>query len=477
MANRTKSTPTEAARTGAGSHHVARRQSIGGVDVVVIVAMAAASVAVGVALHLQADLNTLLSGSMAAAMFVLLAFIHLQKLRLDRLGRLEVPAERLEPALPGAHTGDIALEIASSKLAAAAAAMRDAEPTGKRKSGVAPASRRQNRPAAAAAGRESEVSAQESADHGWGEPGAVDALVRQYAKELDRGASLQDRQDDGAVPMPHLAVPPVASAPGPELLRPLEGPHTEAIRRGAGGDVEIHLQPIVSFADRKARLYEEFPRLTGADGKVLGPSDYLAEAEDMGLALAIERSALVRCCAIQRKLSDRGRARAMIVRLSGAAIRDRAFLQRLIADINPDPLLTDLILFEIDQVEIEQGDGVERDNMELLGKAGFRFSLGSADTLALEVEELTMRRIAFVRVSPAVLNAEQNPAAVSDLRQGGIETILTSISREEDVRVARAFGLVLGQGPLFSEPKPLRSDVTATGTAAPPNRAGRTRAA
>jgi EAL domain-containing protein (putative c-di-GMP-specific phosphodiesterase class I) len=194
--------------------------------------------------------------------------------------------------------------------------------------------------------------------------------------------------------------------------------------------------------------------------------------------VAIERASLLRCCEIQRRLSERGKARAMIFRISSAAIRDRVFLERLVEEIRPDPLLTDLLIFEVDQGVIEQGDGVEREGMEILAGAGFRFSLGSAETLGLDVEELSVRRIGYVRVTPSVLATEQNPVAVTELRNGGIETIVTAIVSEEDVRAARAFGLVLGQGRLFSEAKPLRADVAGAAPAPGAAKPGRsTRAA
>ena len=470
MANRTQKHATATGPAGTFDQPAARRQGLGGGDVIVLAAMAAAAVAAGVGLHLQAELTATVSSAMAAGLFVLFAFIHLQRLRIDRLRAPERQSLRVEPALMPNLADDSTMEMASSQLAAAAAALRDGEPVTRRQAERQAAPRHRTKQQAPAGEPVVEVPEPDVVDHGWGEASAVDALVRQYAKELHRGPAPSVRPEFGRAPRPNMP-PPAATA----VEAPPEGPIAAAIRKAAAGDVDIHLQPIVAFADRKARLYEVFPRILDANGKVLTLQDYFAEAEAMGLAFAVERAAIVRCCAIQRKLSEKGRARAMIVRLSSAAIRDRAFLQRLVADINPDPLLADLILFEIDQVEIEQGDGVERENMEFLGKAGFRFSLGSAETLALEVQELTTRRIAFVRVTPSVLSGEHNPAAVSDLRQGGIETIMTAMVREEDVRVGRAFGLVLGQGVLFSEPKPLRSDVAAAG--AEPARAGRTRAA
>lgn len=467
MANRTDRTQFDFAPAGSPPQPLPPRQGLGGIDAVVLMAMAAASVAVGVALHLQAEIGTVLSATLAGAVFALLALVHTQKRRLDRLRQSELPAVRQEPALQNLDASEAALDIASSQLAAAAAALRDSDS----------ATRRQRRAAPTVTANEPETP-ELIADHGWGEPGAVEALVRQYARDLDRSTAPAGRPNFGTQPKPNLPMAPTTeSENAPQPAAQIESANAEVIRKAAAGEVEIHLQPIVALADRKARLYEVFPRVIDTVGRMLTQDDYGPEAESMGLALAIERAALLRCCTIQRKLSERGRARAMIFRLSSAAIRDRAYLQRLIGDINPDPLLSDLIIFEIDQREIEQGDGVERDNMEFLAKAGFRFSLGSAETLALELQELTVRRIGFVRVTPSVLNTEQNPAAVSDLRVGGIETILTAIVRDEDARVGRAFGLVLGQGALFSEPKPLRPDVTASVAPAAPKRTGRTRAA
>lgn len=466
MVRKNSRTPSQGRPAAAQLAGGAGRVGIGTTDVVVITAMGAASVAVGIALHLQAGLGTMTCAAMAGALFVLLAMIHWQRLRIQGLRIGDLADLRQEPTLEHDLTGDSTLDIASSKLAAAAAALRDGEPGTKRHSNPPEPTLETLGPFA------------DAPDHGWGEASAVDALVRQYAQELDRSTDELPAPKFGKLPKPELRGASSPRQPVREPAAKTEGPLAVVLRQAADGAVDIHLQPVVSFADRKARMYEVFPRILAPNGKVLDQDDYGPEAGEMGLSLAIERAALLRCCAIQRRLSERGRARAMIFRLSSAAIRDGAFLERLITDLRPDPLLADLVIFEVDQREIEQGDGVEREGMELLGNAGFRFSLGSAETLGLEVEELAVRRIGFVRVTPSVLSAEQNPAAVTDLRNGGIETIVTGVQREEDVRVARAFGLVLGQGGLFSEPKPLRADVVEAApipVAAKPGR--RTRAA
>ena len=441
---------------------------------VVLLAMAFASVAIGVAMHLQAAIGMVASGLIGGGVFVLLAMIHTLRRRIENLqsatadvSTANISTERQEPSLHDVSPANAALDIASSQLAAAAAVLRDrdVEPVSNRKPS-------QKRPAPVADfGDGPQLRA--DTDHGWSETGDVDALVRQYAEELDRNRPVAEPElpslARAPAPKPNLSQAVAQAFPQPQVASPTPATHTDtlmgdAIRAAAAGHLEIHLQPIVSFSDRKARLYEVFPRIVDAKGTMLALHDYRAKAETMGLELAVERAALLRCCAIQRNLSERGRARSMIFRLSPAALRDRSFLQRLLTEIKPDPLLADLIVFEIDQSEIEQGDGVDRDNMELLGRAGFRFSLGSADTLALELEELSARRIGFVRVTATVLNAEQNPMAVSDLRNGGIETILTDVVAEGEVSLGSAFGLVLGQGRLFSEPKPLRSDVAKPAT-------------
>lgn len=453
-------------KTAAGTNRAAQtRPSFGGTDVVVLTAMAAASIAIGVAMHLQAGMGMIASGLTGGGVFAMLAMIHTLRRRIEILQTATVPVgrDRHEPSLHDVSPANAALDIASSQLAAAAAALRDRD--------VEPVARKSSQKRMAQSALAAPVTdfgdgpqLKMDTDHGWSEPGDVDALVRQYAEELDRGRTVAEPElpalARAPVPRPNLSQAAPMVSPQPQVSAPQTDPlMADAIRAAAAGQLEIHLQPIVSFADRKARLYEVFPRIIDAKGTVLSLNDYQLKAETMGLELAVERAALLRCCAIQRNLSERGRARSMIFRLSPAALRDRSFLQRVLTEIKPDPLLADLIVFEIDQSEIEQGDGVDRDNMELLGRAGFRFSLGSADTLALELEELTARRIGFVRVTATVLNAEQNPMAVSDLRNGGIETILTDVVAEGEVSLGLAFGLVLGQGRLFSEPKPLRSDV------------------
>ena len=463
----------------------ARRSSgIGASDIVVLLAMAAAAVALGLGLRLQADYAITTAAGFAAGAFVIAALFHAQRIRIQNLQTVadtavpgpEAGRERLEPTLlrPEFDAVDIdqATDHAAGQLALAAAALRDADPIPARQ--AAPSQRNRATPPArvrAPVAREPEPVIDEAAeaDGGWAEPGTVDALVRQYAEELDRGTAAAERNafvegiaaPKSGAPTPHLpATPPLPS--GRSTLADTISRSETAIRKAAGGDVEIHLQPIVAFSDRKARLYEVFPKIPDGKGGALGLADYQPLANSMGLALAIERSAIVRCCAIQRKLSERGRARAMIYRLSPAALRDRAFLQRLLADIKPDPLLTDLIVFEVDQSEIEQGDGVERENMDLLCRAGFRFSLGNAETLALELQELTIRRIGFVRIAASALATDSSPAAVDDLRRGAIESILTGVSTEEQARFGAEFGLILSQGSLFSEPKPLRADVAKT---------------
>jgi EAL domain-containing protein (putative c-di-GMP-specific phosphodiesterase class I) len=464
-------------------------QATGGMstsDVLVLLAMAVAAVAVGSALYLQAGWAMIPAASAAAGAFVAAAIMHAQLMRIRSLEQVvdanageaaaaegpPAPAQavrvprlqaRREPTLPRPDAEfipedlDRATDHHAGQLSLVAAALRDAEPARSRR--------------LAAAEPELELASEEPG--GWAEPGAVDALVRQYAEELDRSAQAQ------AVPQPTAPEPTLpnvtlrATPPTPRLpslpLVPAaatqESILAAAIRKAADGDIEIHLQPVVAFGDRKARLYEVFPKIADGKGKVLSLADYHPTATTLGLALAMERAAILRCCSIQRSLSEKGRARAMIVRLSHAAIHDRAFLQRLLTDMKADPLLTDLMIFEVDQAEIEQGDGAERENMDLLARAGFRFALGNADTLGLEVAELTARRIGFVRISAALLAAEGNPSAVGELRQGAIETILTGIVTEDHARLGQEFGLILGQGSLFSEAKPLRADVVKAGEA------------
>lgn len=457
-------------------------------DVIILIAMAVLAVAASLALHLQGGLGTVTAALLAAGLFFLTATVHVLKRRLERMQQSDIDEpvdlhEELANSPPE-------LSSAGAELAAVAATMRELEvhaPAPTRRAARAPAAPfepslipiapRASIPVASAKAAPAPTLASPAApddEHGWGEePGAIDNLVRQLAAELD----VADASNEASVaPVPHAAATSQAPLPalpkeqavgaGTESEQPLalsavsgNARLAEAVQRAAGGDIEIHLQPIVAFADRKARLYEVHPRIADAGGLLIDPLGYKTTAASMGLSLAIERAALLRCTQIQRRLSEKGRAKCAVFRLSSEAIRDRAFLQRLIADLAPDPLLADLILLEIDQHDIEEGGATERENMDLLAASGFRFSLGCAETLALESEELTARSIAFVRVSPGVLSQEPDETGAAHLREAGIETILVEVEDEAAVQLGQRHGIVLGEGLLFSGPKPLRSSV------------------
>jgi cyclic-di-GMP phosphodiesterase, flagellum assembly factor TipF len=470
------------------------RRGVGAIDVIVVAAMAAVAIAFSYALRIQAGFSAVPAASLSSGLFFLLALVHVLKRRIDGL-QVALPNEAtiILPAaeLTTAGLDERSLDQAAASLAATAQTLRDGSPTARPERSARSRSRIEPRLQPPQVGDESVGTQSPDADnvgddHGWGEPGAVDDLVRQLAAELDREGTSAEAPADvsvaskptpprgqtaGARQAPKAAppVPTLPAAPPAATAKPAIAPRAsagkdpriaEAVERAATGDIEIHLQPIQALGDRKPRMYEVFPRLKDTHGTLLSQSAYASTAEVMGLSLAIERAAIVRCAAIMRALAQKGRARSLIVRLSHAGIHDRAYIEGLIAELRPDPVLADLLIFEVDQIELEQGAGDERENLELLGRSGFRFSLGRAETLALEVAELQSRRIAFVRISASTFATEQDATSVAELRSGGIETIITDIKDEASAVIATREGIVLGQGPLLSDPKPLKSDIS-----------------
>ncbi|MEZ5925613.1 MAG: EAL domain-containing protein [Hyphomicrobiaceae bacterium] len=334
--------------------------------------------------------------------------------------------------------------------------------------------------------------------HGWGEPAAVNDLVRQLATELRKAPD-----EPASAPSKALASPPSAGVktppvrPMPIPAPPLESTATQvAVERAAprpapprapmppqatrrddvaeivrraieGQDMEIHLQPVMSLNDRRVHLYEAFPRLRDSRGGLVKPEAYARAAADLGLATDLERVAFQRMAQILARLIERGKQKPMFVPLSADALRDGTFLRAFHETLKAGPSFAANLVFELPESDVGRLGPAERDAIRALANAGFRFSL--QDVVQLDMELIGDLPIAFVKLLPIALSGAPGSAAglVARVRSMEAEPVVDGVQSDNDVAVARALGIVLGQGSLLSEPRPLKAEVigtTRTGT-------------
>ncbi len=314
--------------------------------------------------------------------------------------------------------------------------------------------------------------------HGWGEPESVNDLVRQLATELQKSpepvpASASRAQP--ARPMPKPAEPLAADPPPPVLERaqprpvPSRAPAppaaaredlAEVLRRAVSAeDIEIHLQPVMTLADRRTQLYEAFPRVRDGRGGLIRPEIYQRPAAVTGLLADIDRMAFRRTVQILGRLIERGKQRPMFTPLAADALRDGTFLRAFHETLKAGPAFAANLVFELPEADLSRLGPSERDAIHALANAGFRFSL--QDVVQLDMGLIGDLPIAFVKLLPIAISGQPGHAAglVARIRSIGAEPVVDNVQDERDIAVAQALGIVLGQGGFLSEPRPLKADV------------------
>ncbi len=259
-----------------------------------------------------------------------------------------------------------------------------------------------------------------------------------------------------AAELTHASLAPGETARADQQLADL-------LRRAAvDGDIEIQLQPIVALVDRKARFYDVFPRLKKPDGGRVQPAEYWAAAHQLGLALVLERQVVQRSALILRKLSERGRVRGFLCRLSQSALADRGLIAGISAALKPEAEIAENMIIELSARDYFRFTGAERDGMAELARHGVRFALEGTETLVVDRHRLATDRVHFLKIGPQALAAEHRVAGfsgmtglISELRRSGIDVILDSITDEGIAVLGLDCGIILGQGSLYAEPRAL----------------------
>jgi cyclic-di-GMP phosphodiesterase TipF (flagellum assembly factor) len=240
------------------------------------------------------------------------------------------------------------------------------------------------------------------------------------------------------------------------------------------GEIEVHLQPVVTLPQRKLRYYEALARLKMDDGELVAAGDFLSDAEAGALMPKIDYLAAARSVQIVRRLLLQKREIGLFCNLSAATLADSGFSKFLeLTDANR--AIAAALVFEFTQSAVRAMGAMEHASLTALAARGFRFSMDNLTDLRVNARELNDRGFRFVKV-PAALLFNRLGAVASDIRPAefseslgrfGIDLIADRIENENTVIDLLDYDVRFGQGMLFSPPRPVRAgalegaDVTA----------------
>ena len=251
------------------------------------------------------------------------------------------------------------------------------------------------------------------------------------------------------------------------LARLDRGAIVAALRKTvAAGEIELHLQPVVTLPQRKLRYYEALARLKAETAELITAADFLSDAEAAALMPEIDYCAAARCVQIVRRLLLQKREIGVFCNLATATLADASFAKFLqLMDANR--AVASALVFEFTQRAVRAMGPVEHASLASLAERGFRFSMDTLADLRVNARDLNELGFRFVKVPATLLfnrlgaaAANIHPAEFSDaLGRFGIDLIADRIEHENTVIELLDYDVRFGQGVLFSPPRPLRAGV------------------
>lgn len=270
------------------------------------------------------------------------------------------------------------------------------------------------------------------------------------------------------VPPREPADPPVAAPASSFEPAVDELPMMDDVRQSIESNrIELFLQPIMMLPQRRVRYYEALTRLRGQDGNLLMPKDYLGLAETAGVMPVIDNVMLYRSVQVLRRLEQRSSARGVFCNISAHSLLDPEFFPEFISFMDQNRNLAESMYFEFSQSMIENCGVVEEEGLNALAEMGFRFSLDQVYDLDMDFQAVQQKGFRFIKLDAEVLlhgmseaNAQIHAADMrSYLERFGIQLIASKIEDERTLADVLDYHVKLGQGYLFSEPRPVRPEV------------------
>jgi cyclic-di-GMP phosphodiesterase, flagellum assembly factor TipF len=230
--------------------------------------------------------------------------------------------------------------------------------------------------------------------------------------------------------------------------------------------IDMNLQPIVTLPQRKVRFYEALTRLRTDDGETIHPSDYIPIAEARGYMAVIDEQILTKSVHILRRLAERSKEVGIFLNLSAASLAHAGFFRDFVQVLEKNRDLAQMLVLEFPQSAVRAMGPIENEGLKALYDLGYRFSVDQVSDLKISFQNLADRGFRYVKISADRLLNRSNelgtdihPVDLTDyFRRFGMELIADHVEREAEVVDVLDYGVRLGQGFLFSPPRPVKVD-------------------
>jgi cyclic-di-GMP phosphodiesterase, flagellum assembly factor TipF len=227
--------------------------------------------------------------------------------------------------------------------------------------------------------------------------------------------------------------------------------------------IELHLQPVFDLATRKVRYLEALTRLCIADDRLIPPDDFVPVAEAEGVMPQVDNMMLVKSVQLLRRLGPDS-VDGVFCNLSTQSLLDSEFYPELIEFMEENSGLSESLFFEFAEKALLALSPNGLENLNALGRLGFRFSLNHVADLDIDYAGLRDNYFRFVKI-PASLLDGMDEAGISarqlkrELEAFGLILVVERLEDASNLDRLKEFGVELAQGHGLAAPKPFGSDV------------------
>jgi diguanylate cyclase (GGDEF)-like protein len=235
----------------------------------------------------------------------------------------------------------------------------------------------------------------------------------------------------------------------------------EAVSASVIGAIEegrmlLMLQPVVRAGDHALAFYEGLLRLRRSDGVLLTASDFVEDAEKLGLARVVDKRALE----LALPLLAEHRGLVLSINISGLTAGDEDWLAALQAFVADRPDIPRRLIVEMTETAMVHDFDAAAVFFDRLRALGCRVALDDFGAGYTSFQHLRRLPVDMLKIDGSfVVNARHDEQArvlvtsMIDMATGlGLETVAEWVGDEETAALLEAAGVTYHQGFLFGQP-------------------------
>ena len=298
-----------------------------------------------------------------------------------------------------------------------------------------------------------------------GQPGRVGADAGALASEVKVLHALVPRLYAGGTqdrsPGDPTAGGKTAVVLGSLLEREILNSVRDALRHG---NLDLHLQPIVTLPQRKPKHFDCTVRIASDRGDILTPAQYAPVLRDNKLTQAADDMLLFRTVQLAAKARTAEPGSYSFCRVPVGCLSDRSFFDDFLSYLRDSDDLVSCIVFEVREADLLDLDDATADVLGSLVDLGFHLCIDGLRNFDVDAVQLAEGGVRFMKMEAAALMpaiADEGQAGrlqrlKSSLDAAGIDLIVADIASEQLLVELLDFDIEFGQGPLFGEARKVR---------------------